>query len=109
MPTLPPPPLLLLPSINEARVDATAEIHEEVKSLASLRLLQQVSSAENLDVVRYKVRFYAHACNMHWFCSSGPCRGVLVVQRRQSSLSHPLICLRLFLTPKRHPRHPHPQ
>lgn len=46
--------LAIFYSINEARVDATAEIHEEVKSLVSLRLLQQVSSAENLDVVRYK-------------------------------------------------------
>ena len=46
--------LAIFYSINDAHVDATAEIHGAVRSLVSLRLLTQVSGAAALDGVRYK-------------------------------------------------------
>lgn len=49
-------PWLSLPSsINDSRVRSTSEIYSQIKSLVSLRLLQQTTTDDNIDAPKYKV------------------------------------------------------
>ena len=42
-------------SINESGLDETADLHAQVSSLVSLRLLDRVSTPDNIDAIRLRV------------------------------------------------------